>query len=125
MEKILVIEDNPMVSKSLEFKLSRDGYEVFIAEDGRVAKEILEKHNFDLILTDLMLPFITGIQLIEHVKAVYPETPIIVLSTSKQEDIIMDAFNLGVEDFITKPFSPNELSVRVKRSLKIVSQPVR
>jgi DNA-binding response OmpR family regulator len=123
MEKILVIEDNPMVSKSLEFKLSRDGYEVIIAEDGRVAKEILEKHNFDLILTDLMLPFITGIQLIEHVKAVYPETPIIVLSTSKQEDIIMDAFNLGVEDFITKPFSPNELSVRVKRSLKIVSQP--
>ncbi|SDR65019.1 response regulator transcription factor [Christiangramia echinicola] len=121
MEKILIVEDNPMVIRSLEFKLKRDGYEVYIAEDGRIALEILKQHSFDLILTDLMLPFVTGVQLIEHVKSNYPETPIIVLSTSKQEDIIMDAFNLGVEDFITKPFSPNELSVRVKRSLKNVS----
>lgn len=110
-----------MVVKSLEFKLSRDGYNVIVAQDGRVALQMLKEHSFDLILTDLMLPFVTGVQLIEHVKTFYPETPIIVLSTSKQEDIIMDAFNLGVEDFITKPFSPNELSVRVRRSLKNAS----
>lgn len=118
MEKILIVEDNPMVLKSLEFKLKRDGYDIVVAEDGRIAKELLSKQTFDLIITDLMLPFVTGIQLIEHVKSQYPSTPVIVLSTSKQEEIITNAFDLGVEDFITKPFSPNELSVRVKRSIK-------
>ena len=114
--RILVIEDNPMVVKSLEFKLKKDGYEVIVAADGRQALEMLEQ-EFDLIITDLMLPFITGTQLIEHIKKVTPDVPVIVLSTATQEDIIMDAFNMGVDDFITKPFSPNELSLRVKRTL--------
>lgn len=118
MERILVIEDNPMVVKSLEFKLSRDGYDVVIAVDGREAIKFLEEGSFDLILTDLMLPFVAGNQLIQYIKENLPGTPIIVLSTSKQENIIMDAFNLGVDDFITKPFNPNELSLRVKRFLK-------
>jgi|SRR5690606_14498447 len=116
-KKILVVEDNPMVVKSLEFKLNKDGYEVVVAVDGRVALDTLKNNNFDLVITDLMLPFITGSQLIEHIKKETPTTPIIVLSTATQEDIIMDAFTMGVDDFITKPFSPNELSLRVKRSL--------
>tara|TARA_B100000929_G_scaffold287172_2_gene273420 strand:- start:24 stop:398 length:375 start_codon:yes stop_codon:yes gene_type:complete len=118
MERILIIEDNPMIVKSLQFKLNRDGYDVVTAEDGREAMKILTEQSFDLILTDLMLPFITGNQLIKYVKENLPGVPIIVLSTSKQENIIMDAFNLGVDDFITKPFNPNELSLRVKRFLK-------
>ncbi len=116
-KKILVIEDNPMVVKSLEFKLTKEGYEVTTAIDGRSAMEELETNSFDLILTDLMLPFVSGIQLIEHIKKNYPTIPIIVLSTATQEDIITDAFNMGVDDFISKPFSPNELTLRVKRSL--------
>ncbi|MCF4102746.1 response regulator transcription factor [Gillisia sp. M10.2A] len=117
MKKILVIEDNPMVIKSLEFKLTKDGNDVHIAHDGREAMKFLKEGEFDLILTDLMLPFVTGNELISYIKKVYPQTPIIVLSTSTQETIIMDAFNMGVDDFITKPFSPNELSLRVKRLL--------
>lgn len=116
-KKILIIEDNPMVVKSLEFKLNNDGYEVEVANDGRTALEILASTEFDLVITDLMLPFITGIQIIEFIKKKSENLPIIVLSTSTQESIIMDAFNMGVDDFITKPFSPNELSLRVKRSL--------
>ncbi len=116
-KKILVIEDNPMVVKSLEFKLTKEGYEVTTAIDGRSAMEELETNSFDLILTDLMLPFVSGSQLIEHIKKNYPTIPIIVLSTATQEDIITDAFNMGVDDFISKPFSPNELTLRVKRSL--------
>ncbi len=118
MEKrILIIEDNPMVVKSLEFRLNRDGYATTVATDGRQAMEILQSDSFDLVITDLMLPFITGTQLIEHIKSVNPAMPVLVLSTATQEDIIMDAFNMGVDDFITKPFSPNELSLRVKRTL--------
>ena len=118
MNRILVIEDNPMIVKSLQFKLEKDGYKVVIAEDGREAMKLLSEQPFDLILTDLMLPFVTGNQLIQHIKEKFPGLPVIVLSTSKQENIIMDSFNLGVDDFITKPFNPTELSLRVKRLLK-------
>ena len=121
MKRILIIEDNPMVVKSLQFKLSKEGYTVVTATDGREGVKMLEDQEYDLIITDLMLPFISGVQLIEHIKKNRADTPIIVLSTSKQEDIILEAFNLGVQDFITKPFSPNELSLRVKRSLESVS----
>lgn len=117
MKKILVIEDNPMVIKSLEFKLTKDGHDVVIANDGREAMNHLKGTDFDLVLTDLMLPFVTGNELISFIKKNSPNLPIIVLSTSTQENIIMDAFNMGVDDFITKPFSPNELSLRVKRLL--------
>ncbi|MCK0131292.1 response regulator [Flavobacteriaceae bacterium F08102] len=116
-KRILIIEDNPMVVKSLAFKLIRDGYEVVTAADGRDAMERLKTERFSLILTDLMLPFISGSQLIEYIKKNIPGVPIIVLSTSNQDDIITDAFNMGVDDFITKPFSPNELSLRVRRTL--------
>ncbi len=116
-KRILVIEDNPMIVKSLDFKLTKDGYEVLIALDGREALNAIDNKEFDLVITDLMLPFITGSQIIEHLKKVKPSIPIIVLSTATQEDIIMDAFNMGVDDFVTKPFSPNELSLRVKRLL--------
>ncbi|MEH6703303.1 response regulator [Galbibacter orientalis] len=117
-KKILIIEDNPMIVKSLEFKLTKDGYEIVVAHDGRKALDILKNETFQLVITDLMLPFINGTELIEHIKNNIPELPIIVLSTSNQEEIIMDAFKMGVNDFITKPFSPNELSLRVKRTIE-------
>lgn len=118
-KKILIIEDNPMVVKSLEFKLTKDGYDVVVAEDGRKALDILkEDKSIRLVITDLMLPFITGTELIEHIRSHIPSMPIIVLSTSNQEEIITDAFTMGVNDFITKPFSPNELSLRVKRTIE-------
>ena len=116
-KKILIVEDNPMVVKSLEFKLRKEGYDVTISVDGRNAIDLLKSNEFDLVLTDLMLPFVSGSQLIEHIKKTQPQMPIIVLSTATQEDIITDAFTMGVDDFMTKPFSPNELALRVKRSL--------
>ncbi|MAO17544.1 response regulator transcription factor [Flagellimonas marinaquae] len=118
-KRILIIEDNPMVVKSLEFKLTKDGYDVVVAEDGRKALEILKEDDaIELVITDLMLPYITGTELIEHIRNNTPTMPIIVLSTSNQEEIITDAFMMGVNDFITKPFSPNELSLRVKRTIE-------
>ena len=118
-KRILIIEDNPMVVKSLEFKLTKDGYDVVVAHNGRKALEILKEDDaIELVITDLMLPYITGTELIEHIRNNTPTMPIIVLSTSNQEEIITDAFMMGVNDFITKPFSPNELSLRVKRTIE-------
>lgn len=118
MKRILVVEDNPMVLKSLEFKLSKDGYNVTTAENGRVALSVLQKEEFDLIVTDLIMPFVTGIQLIEAINKNGINTPIIVLSSNAQEKTVMDAFNLGAVDFISKPFSPQELSLRVNRTIQ-------
>lgn len=118
MKKILVIEDNPMVANALKFKLSKDGFEIITAADGREAKKKLDEETFNLVITDLMLPFVTGTELIEHIRLTKKGLPVIVLSTANQEDIIMHAFELGVDDFITKPFSPNELLLRVKRIIK-------
>ena len=116
--KILVCEDDYMVIKAIEHKLTREGYEVDIANDGRMAKEKLKSETYDLVITDLLMPFSGGLELINMMKnELKKETPIIVLSKVGNEETIIEAFKLGADDYLTKPFSPNELSIRVKRFL--------
>ena len=118
MARILVVEDDKIMLKTLEFKLSKDGYDIVKAEDGRVAKKLIETEEFDLIITDIMMPFITGLELVGIVKnQMKQESKIIVLSSVGQEDTVLQAFELGADDFMSKPFSPNELSMRVKKLL--------
>jgi DNA-binding response OmpR family regulator len=88
-----------------------------VARDGREALEKLKNSTFNLVLTDLMLPFVTGMEVLSYIKSNLPDLPVIVLSASDEEGTIMDAFKLGADDFIAKPFSPGELSLRVKRLL--------
>lgn len=116
--KILIIEDNEFVINTIKFTLLKDGYEIFLALDGKEGKKLLSQNKFDLVITDIMLPFITGIELLAYIKSNFTNLPVIILSSSDQESTILDAFELGVDDFISKPFSPRELSVRVKRILK-------
>ena len=114
--KILVAEDETIMLKTIDLRLRKDGYEVFLAEDGLEALKKLEEFSFDLIITDIMMPYASGLEIIGTVrKDKTRKVPIIILSAMGQEDVVMEAFQLGVDDYITKPFSPNELSVRVKR----------
>lgn len=115
--KILVVEDDEMILRTLEFRLKKDNYSVTVARDGREALEKLKSNNFNLVLTDLMLPFVTGMEVLSYIKTNLPDLPVIVLSAADEEGTIMDAFKLGADDFIAKPFSPGELSLRVKRLL--------
>jgi two-component system response regulator VicR len=116
--KILVCEDDYMMIKAIQHKLRSDGYEVDVASDGNKVVEMINQNNYDLIMTDLMMPFIGGLELINKIKnELKLNIPIIVLSTLSNEDSIIEAFKLGADDYITKPFSPNELSIRVKRLL--------
>ncbi|MBP9186097.1 MAG: response regulator transcription factor [Bacteroidia bacterium] len=117
MIKVLVIEDEDLVRKSLEFRLKKDGYQVTPCANGREGIEAIENNKYDLVLTDLMLPFNNGLEVVSKLKSISKETPIIVLSNIGLEQVVLDAFNLGADDYMTKPFSPNELSVRVKRLL--------
>ena len=116
--KIVLAEDNSTLSLLLKFRLTKEGYEALIAKDGKEAIELIEKHKPELILTDIMMPFISGLEVISHVRnKLSLKTPIIVFSAAGQEEMVLKAFNLGANDFMGKPFSPNELIIRVKRLL--------
>ncbi len=116
---ILIAEDEPMMLKVLEFKLRKDGYEVMTASNGKEAIEKIRNTPPDLLITDLTLPFFNGLEIIDYVrKNGTPRLPVIILTDVDTESVILEAFKTGANDFITKPFSPNELSVRVKRYLQ-------
>jgi DNA-binding response OmpR family regulator len=114
--KIVIAEDDELMLKTLEFRLKRDGHEIFLARDGKVALDLIAEHLPDLVITDIMMPYSTGLEIVGSVKQKYPDKiKVIVLSGMGQESVILEAFRLGADDYITKPFSPNELSVRVRR----------
>jgi DNA-binding response OmpR family regulator len=114
--RILIAEDDLLILKTLEFRLKKDGHEVILAHDGREALSKIDELLPDLVITDIMMPFSSGLEIIGVIKEKYQnKIPIIVLSGMGQEDVVLEAFQLGADDFMTKPFSPVELSVRVKR----------
>lgn len=117
-KKIILAEDNSILSKLLQFKLEKEGYQILIATNGKEAVDLIEKNNPDMILTDIMMPFISGLEVISHVRnKLEMKIPIIVFSSAGQEEMVLNAFNLGANDFMSKPFSPNELIIRIKRLL--------
>jgi DNA-binding response OmpR family regulator len=113
--KILVAEDEAIIQKTIVLRLKKDGHEIIATDNGREAIELIEQHQPDLIITDIMMPFSSGLEIVSKVKQSGSTTPIIVLTSMGQENVVLEAFNLGADDFIAKPFSPNELSMRVKR----------
>ena len=117
--KILVAEDEPLMLMAIEAKLKNLGFEVVAVSDGQQALKILETYQPDLIITDILMPYTSGLELIGIVKSKNTKLPIIVLSGLGEEEIVLEAFNLGADDFLTKPFKPIDLELRVKRLLKI------
>lgn len=117
-EKVLFAEDDKTLSLLLKFRLEKEGYETYTAADGNEAKKLIEVHNPDIILTDIMMPFSSGLEVISFVRNdLHRDTPIVVFSAAGQEEMVLKAFDLGATDFMSKPFSPNELIIRVKRIL--------
>lgn len=116
--KILIAEDDEMMLKTMEFKLIREGYEVISCADGQEALLKIASEEPDLILSDIEMPLASGLDIVNRVKIELKlNIPIIILSSVGLEKTVLQAFELGADDFITKPFSPNELIVRIKRLL--------
>ena len=118
--KVLVIEDEPDIRKTLEYNLSREGYIVEGCGSIEEAKALLENPNFSIILLDLMLPDGSGLDLCKQIKS-NPETneiPILILTAKDDEVDKVVGFELGADDYVTKPFSVRELILRVKAILK-------
>ncbi|WP_426064809.1 response regulator transcription factor [Flavobacterium sp. DSP2-3-1] len=117
-KKIVLAEDNSIFLLLLKFRLEKEGYKILTAVNGKEAIELIEEHSPELILTDIMMPFISGLEVISHVRnKLNMQTPIIVFSSAGQEEIVLKAFDLGATDFMSKPLSPNELVIRIKRLL--------
>lgn len=117
--RILICDDDEALVSMVRFKLTRENLgEVDKAVDGREAKMLLQQHDYSLVITDIHMPFHSGLEIITFIRnQLNKNTPIIVLSAEGLEDTVLQAFEIGANDFITKPFSPAELAVRVKRIL--------
>ncbi len=101
---ILIAEDDELVLRTVEHKLVKEGHEVVLTRNGREAIEKINELDLDLVVTDIMMPFASGIEILSAIKRVGKEIPVIVLSSMGQEEVVVDAFDLGASDFMVKPF---------------------
>jgi two-component system response regulator VicR len=115
---ILIAEDDELILKTIEHKLSKEGHEVILTRNGKEAIEKIRELPLDLVITDIMMPFASGIEILSSIQEMEKNIPVIVLSSMGQEEVVVEAFNLGASDFMVKPFSPNELILRIKRIVK-------
>lgn len=113
----MIAEDDELILKTIEHKLLKEGHEVILTRNGKEAIETLKENDVDLTITDIMMPFASGIEILSAIKSMGKDVPVIMLSSMGQEEVVLNAFDLGASDFIVKPFSPSELMLRVKRFL--------
>jgi two-component system, OmpR family, KDP operon response regulator KdpE len=116
---ILVVDDEPQITRVLRTSLSAQGYDIRVANSGEMALEIMKDWSPNLIITDLSMPSVDGIQLCRRVRA-SSQIPIIVLSVREKEQQKVEALDAGADDYVTKPFGMNELLARVRANLRRV-----
>jgi DNA-binding response OmpR family regulator len=116
-EKIMVVEDDPAIQRSLKALLGAEGYEVVVTADGAEAVQMATTELPDLILLDVVLPGLNGLQVCQQIRArIY--TPIIMLTAKSDELDKVLGLEMGADDYVTKPFSPRELLARVRAHLR-------
>jgi len=115
MMKILVCEDNPIALKTIKFTLIRAGYEVLQASDGEQAISMLNSDHFDLVITDINMPFTKGLELVTYINSHFsPRIPVIIISGINLKETQDHAMELGARGYLTKPFDPKQLLEMVK-----------
>ncbi len=117
-ETILLVEDEPAILRGLQMNLGLEGFRTVAARDGEEAVRLARAHRPDLILLDLMLPKLSGVEVIRQIRADDPDTPILVLSAKGDEGDKVLALSLGADDYVVKPFGVAELHARVRAALR-------
>jgi two-component system response regulator RegX3 len=117
MTKILIVEDEASFSEALAFLLGKEGFDVSVAEDGQQAVDKFNKEGADLILLDLMIPIISGIEVCRIIRTT-SQVPIIMLTAKDAEIDKVVGLELGADDYVTKPYSSRELIARIKAVLR-------
>jgi len=114
--QILVVDDDPVIRRLLEQRLKKEGFDVVVAEDGQVAEKLIEKHYYDLVLTDLVMPGgIGGIEVLEIAKHQNHTTEVMVITAHSSVDTAVDAMKKGAFDYLEKPINFDELFLRIDK----------
>jgi len=117
--KMLIIDDEPLMRITLQDSLVGEGYEVVAAETGRKGVDLLRKNQWDIIITDLKLPDLEGIEILKEAKSLNPSTEVILITAYGSIDSAVSAMKEGASDYLTKPFSMDELLLIIKRLLRM------
>jgi len=119
--KVLICEDEEIMLTAIEFRLQKAGFGVLRAKNGKETVEMIKEKQPGLIVLDMVMPETDSLELIHHIRTkMKNEAPIILLAPIEKEDEeVLEAFRLGVQDFVTKPFKPTELILRIKRVLQV------
>jgi two-component system response regulator RegX3 len=115
--KILIVEDETSFSEAISFLLGKEGFETDVAENGRIALELFKSHSYDLVLLDLMIPEVSGIEVCRAIRTT-SMVPIIMLTAKDSEVDKVVGLELGADDYVTKPYSSRELVARIKAVLR-------
>jgi DNA-binding NtrC family response regulator len=115
--KILVVDDEDIVRTSCSRTLSPEGYEVRLAKNGAEGLKMAREERFDLVLTDLKMPDMDGIEVLRIIKEEWPETAVIIVTGYQTVDTAVKAIKLGAYDYIEKPFTPDALITAVREAL--------
>ncbi len=115
---VLLVEDEINVAKGLEMTMSEHGYDVALAETGQAALDAFRSRRFDLLIADLQLPDIDGIEVIEHVKQKQPETPVMIITGYPSVSSAVKAMKMGVSEYLQKPFTEDEFMLAVDDVMK-------
>ena len=116
--RILVVDDEESIREFLEIMLKKEGYEVTTAEDGAKAKEILTKKSFDMVISDMQMPNLTGIELLRHVRESYPDLCFMIITAFGTTETAVEAMKLGAYDYLTKPFKIDEVRLNIANALR-------
>lgn len=116
LKKILICEDEEILLTALKFRLQKQGYELLLASNGQQAKTMIQSEKPNLIVTDIDVPKISGMELIRLVRNdMAMDVPIVIIAPLENEGLILEAMQSGADDFVTKPFKPVELVLRIRR----------
>lgn len=116
--RILVVDDEESIREFLEIMLRKEGYEITLAEDGLRAKDLLTKKTFDMVISDLQMPGMTGLELLKHVKESYPDLTFMMITAFGTTENAVEAMKMGAYDYLTKPFKIDEVRLNVYNALR-------
>lgn len=116
-KNVLVVDDEAMIRESVSAYITKQGYHVFVSEDGREALEIFQKYLIMFVILDLMLPGMSGEEVCQVMRK-QSRVPIIMLTAKTQEDDVLNGLNIGADDYVTKPFSVKQLYARMEAILR-------
>ena len=118
MSHILVVDDEESMRQFLEIALSKAGHRITVAESGRRAIDLVEKQAFDLVISDIKMPDMSGVEVLRHVTDTDPRIPVVMITAYASAETAVEALRLGAYDYLTKPFNLEELKVNIENALE-------